>query len=39
MVMTHFLIQGFGDNSWPVDCRYDLPSIIEDIHYYINELC
>ena len=32
----NFLIQGFGDNSWPVDCRYDLPSIIEDIHYYIS---
>ena len=31
-----FLVQGFGDDSWPVDCRYDLPNIIEDMHYFIK---
>ncbi len=35
--VIEFRIQGFGDDSWAVDCRYDLPSIIEDIHYCIMD--
>ena len=24
-----FSVSGFGDDNWPVDCRFDLPVIIE----------
>lgn len=34
-----FKISGFGDDNWPADCRFDLPSIIEDLcHRIINKI-
>ena len=26
-----FIVSGFGSNQWPVDCRFDLPVIIEQL--------
>lgn len=26
-----FIVSGFGENNWPVDCVFDLPEIIQDL--------
>lgn len=33
-----FLVSGFGDENWPVDCRFDLPVIIEQLPDIINKI-
>ncbi|MGL4346378.1 MAG: hypothetical protein ACRCTE_14355 [Cellulosilyticaceae bacterium] len=30
--LINFKVSGFGESCWGVDCRYDLSSIIADIH-------
>lgn len=29
--IVKFIVSGFGEEEWPVDCKYDLPGIIEVI--------
>lgn len=31
-----FNISGFGQNNWPVSCKFDLPGIIEELPEIIN---
>jgi len=33
-----FAVSGFGDDNWPVDCRFDLPAIIEQIPEIISKI-
>lgn len=34
---VNFVIEGFGSKRWPVDCEYDLPSVIEEIPEIIEK--
>lgn len=33
-----FSVSGFGDENWPVDCRFDLPAIIEQLPEIISKI-
>ncbi|KYN78017.1 hypothetical protein A0J52_01665 [Clostridium sporogenes] len=33
-----FLVSGFGQDEWPVNCRFDLPGIIEELPEIINKI-
>jgi hypothetical protein len=33
-----FSVSGFGDENWPVDCRFDLPVIIEQLPEIISKI-
>ena len=33
-----FIVSGFGQEIWPVDCRYDLMTVIEQLPHIINEI-
>jgi hypothetical protein len=33
-----FYVSGFGDESWPVDCRFDLPIIIEQLPEIVSKI-
>lgn len=33
-----FSVSGFGDEKWPVDCRFDLPGIIEQLPEIIGKI-
>lgn len=33
-----FMVSGFGDSRWPVDCRFDLPTIIEQLPGIIKKI-
>lgn len=33
-----FSISGFGEENWPVDCRFDLPVIIEQLPVIISKI-
>jgi hypothetical protein len=33
-----FIVSGFGDRQWPVDCRFDLPVIIEQLPEIISKI-
>lgn len=33
-----FIVSGFGDRQWPVDCRFDLPVIIEQLPEIISKM-
>lgn len=33
-----FVVSGFGQNEWPVSCRFDLPEIIEVLPEIINKI-
>lgn len=28
---VEFIVEGFGSERWPVDCEFDLPSVIEEL--------
>ncbi|WP_019909519.1 hypothetical protein [Paenibacillus sp. HW567] len=32
-----FIVSGFGSEGWPVDCEFDLPSIIEELPEIIQK--
>lgn len=34
----HFVVCGFGDDKWPVDCRFDLSVVIEQLPAIIRML-
>lgn len=33
-----FIVSGFGQDKWPVSCRFDLPGIIEVIPEIVNKI-
>lgn len=33
-----FSVSGFGDENWPVDCRFDLPVIIEQLPEIVSKI-
>lgn len=33
-----FSVSGFGDENWPVDCRFDLPVIIEQLSEILSKI-
>lgn len=36
--VVDFIVSGFGSERWPVDCQFDLPSIIEELPDIIQNL-
>ena len=33
-----FFVSGFGDKNWAVDCRFDLPTIIEQLPEILRKI-